>query len=221
MAFGDVAVDDTATNAPFPAHSMVAGLLANALGYRRRDADATQRLQDGMSIATRIDRRGERLSDFQTAQLSKKSVMWTTRGRVLGRDGGDETYGSPNVLQKDFWADAAATVVVTFQDQGMADAAAAALRRPARPLFLGRKACPPSCPILVGVIDTDNLLEALLEADWAADADRTVDLQWPADWGRREPCREAVAIDLKDWINGVHVRTRQVLIGQLQREIRP
>src|SRR3954465_10821725 len=88
LAFGGEAVDARGVIADFPAASMITGLLANALGFRRSEGERLQRLQDRLIFAARIDRDGERITDFQTAQLGRNDLSWTTRGRPEGRAGG-------------------------------------------------------------------------------------------------------------------------------------
>ena len=75
MAFGGETIDNYGVIRWFPSASMLTGLLANALGWRRIEREQHQRLQDRLVFAARIDREpatGVRLTDFQTAQLSKK-----------------------------------------------------------------------------------------------------------------------------------------------------
>ena len=72
MAFGGETVDNLGSSAGFPSASMITGLLANALGWRRIERERHQRLQDRLVFASRIDREpagGVRMTDFQTAQL--------------------------------------------------------------------------------------------------------------------------------------------------------
>ena len=45
MAFGGETIDNLGVVRPFPAVSMLTGLFANALGWRRVDREAHQRLQ--------------------------------------------------------------------------------------------------------------------------------------------------------------------------------
>ena len=83
MAFGGETIDNYGVIRTFPAASMLTGMLANALGWRRIERERHQRLQDRLVFAARIDREPHgRLSmrDFQTAQLGKDDKGWTTRG---------------------------------------------------------------------------------------------------------------------------------------------
>ena len=82
MAFGGETIDNYGVIRPFPAASMLTGLMANALGWRRVEAQRHQDLQDRLVFAARIDRephRRLRMTDFQTAQLGGNDRGWTTR----------------------------------------------------------------------------------------------------------------------------------------------
>src|SRR6516225_8241139 len=156
LAFGGETVDARGVIADFPAASMITGLLANALGYRRSESGRLQRLQDRLAFAVRIDRNGERITDFQTAQLDRDDLGWTTRGSPEGRAGGPATYLAPHIRRRDYDADKCVVVALRFdgpaESPTLADCVTA-LEEPARPLFIGRKPCLPSAPILVHCVD--------------------------------------------------------------------
>src|SRR6516225_1263812 len=88
MAFAREMVDATGPTRDDPDASLFTGLLANALGYARSEYARHQALQDRLRLASRIDREGHPLIDFQTAQLGKNDRGWTTRGVPEGREGG-------------------------------------------------------------------------------------------------------------------------------------
>lgn len=120
-----------------PTKSGVIGLLAAALG-RRRD----EPLDDLKSLrfAVRVDQEGELLRDLHTARKAK--INYLTERYYLsdavflaGLESGDEEF----LLKLD-----------------------AALRAPAFPLFLGRRSCPPTPPLSLGV--TSEPLEKALTA---------------------------------------------------------
>jgi len=48
---------------------------------------------------------GERLTDFQTADLNHKDTGWTTQGSPEGRAGGGGTYQGKHIRHRDYWAD--------------------------------------------------------------------------------------------------------------------
>lgn len=164
MSFGTVAVDANRPVQRWPAVSMLTGLLGNALGWRRTDAAALDRLQQRLRWAARLDRPGEPLLDFQTAQLAHDDQGWTTRGEPEGRAGGQPTYGPPHIRLREYRADASVALVLRLQPAGDSPTLqdlAAALRKPKRPLFIGRKSCLPALPLLAGMVDVDDALLAL------------------------------------------------------------
>jgi CRISPR system Cascade subunit CasD len=112
------------------------------------------------------------------------------------------------------------------------NAVAAHLRAPKRPLFVGRKPCLPSRPILSEPpIEAANVLEALRRASivppaakpsWHPDAPDLVRLVLPSgEWPRdREHRCEAVA-DVRDWIAGVHAGETWLDLTSLERSAFP
>jgi CRISPR system Cascade subunit CasD len=195
MSFGDQAIDEIRPTRRLPGRSMLAGLLGNALGLDHRNVDALQRLQDRLRFAAREDRGGTLLRDYQTAEIGKKDPLWTSRGCPAGRDGGDATYSGPVLRERFYRADTAVTVALALDpadEPPDLDALAAALRRPERPLFLGRKGCPPARPILDALVEVPSLVEALgtaesegpveTEPDDAPSAERVIDVPDRRDW---------------------------------------
>ena len=160
-----------------PSLSGVTGLIANSLGRRR--SDSLDDLL-GAQMHIRSDRHGRRIRDFHTVgtgavtcnrcgHLRRANAKtcpscggtdWRTDGvptaKSLDRENRDKgkTVPSSNPVTGDRWylLDAAFTVVWTPAPEGVpASAVAAALQRPTRPLYLGRRSCPPGYPVLLGV----------------------------------------------------------------------
>lgn len=210
MAFGGVAVDQVGPTRRFPAASALTGLLGNALGFDWSDRAAHQDLQDRLIFASALIREGVRLTDSQNAQLAKTDRGWTTHGVPEGRDGA--SYGAPHRRRRDYMADAAVRVVLRLTG-GDLDALAQALSRPARPLFIGRKPCLPSVPILGGFVIAVTAHQALI----AAGAGGTL-AEWPEAEGP-EPGQGATRAhslpDRRNWHSGLHGGTRIVHQGRL------
>lgn len=165
MAFGGPAVDQRRPVQRWPARSMLTGLLANALGWQRHEGERLNRLQARLRWAARLNREGTLFTEFQTAQLRHDDEAWTTLGKPEGRAGGKATYNAPHLRFKDHRADALVHVVLGLgaaeESPTLADIDLA-LRRPARPLFIGRKACLPSAPLAAGWAEGADPLQALL-----------------------------------------------------------
>ena len=135
-----------------PTKSGVLGLLAAAQGRRRADP-----LEDlaGLRFGVRIDQPGRMVRDFQTARsLDGRQTM---------------------PLSYRFYLADAVFLAAVEGECGFLDVLAEALRRPVYPLYLGRRSCPPSGPLLPKVLD--GTVEAVLATEpWAARA-----------WYRRSP----------------------------------
>ncbi|MEI2746971.1 MAG: type I-E CRISPR-associated protein Cas5/CasD [Ottowia sp.] len=89
IAFGGETIDNLGVIRDFPALSMLTGLIANALGWDRSEAERHNRLQQRLRMGCVLAPGGERVQDFQTAQLGKDDKGWTTWGAPEERAGGD------------------------------------------------------------------------------------------------------------------------------------
>ena len=220
MAFGGVAVDQVGPTRDFPAASMLTGLIANALGLEWRDRAAHQDIQDRLVFAAAILSEGTVITDSQNAQLQKTDRGWTTWGEPEGRDGA--SYGAPHRRRRDYQADARVMAVARLRPgTPSTDDAGEALRRPARPLFIGRKPCLPSRPILAGAVEAETAHAALVAALPEASGLRAL---WPAGegpviegpaGGRPAGTRGQDLPDLRNWITGLHAGRRPVVEGRL------
>jgi len=220
LAFGGETVDARGVIADFPSRSLLTGLLANALGWRRGERHRLARLQERIAFAARIDREGERMTDFQTASIGGGDKGWTTRGRPEGRAGGTGTYNAPHIRRRDFDADASVTVALRLDPADEApdlDAAAAALQEPARPLFLGRKSCPPAGSIFLRAVDAEDLQTALLRQPLSDPEGDPVRVLLPASEPGMEEDEVRFVTDERDWRSGVHAGARRVRLRSVPR----
>ena len=228
MAFGGETVDNYGVVRWFPAASMLTGLLANALGWRRTEGARHQTLQDRLVFAARIDREpadGARLTDFQTAWLVKNEKGWTTLGQPEGRAGSVNTYDAPHLRYRDYLADMRLTVALRLQEDGSeptTERLAEALQQPFRPLFIGRKPCLPSERLFQGFQDGATALAALLTTP-LAESNRgaeSVRVQWPEGEGVAEvrSNRTYMLTDQRNWISGLHGGGRSVCESTIPAE---
>ncbi|ABC21150.1 type I-E CRISPR-associated protein Cas5/CasD [Rhodospirillum rubrum] len=225
LAFGGVAIDNVGVTRDFPAASMLTGLFANALGWRRTEWERHQRLQDRLIFAARRERENPTgvLTDTQNAKLSKTERGWTTWGEPEGRDGA--SYGAPHRRRRDYHGDASVVVALRLDaaEEPALDDLAAALDRPARPLFIGRKSCVPSRPLrgkeFVVAATAYQALQALRsdgndrQRDGAAAERRAV---WPVGEGPVDgPAVHRIhdLPDLRNWRTGLHGGTRPIVEG--------
>lgn len=229
IAFGGVAIDHMGVTRDFPALSMLTGLVANALGWRRTEWEKHQALQDRLVFAARLDwvNPAGLLTDTQNAKLEKKDHGWTTWGVIEGRDGA--SYGAPHRRKRDYHMDARAVIALRLEpedgDPGL-DRLAEALERPARPLFVGRKACLPSRPVLPVKAEERFVMAAdaytalgrpgVRRDDVVEDRPSGLRAFWPLGEGPDEGdfvWRIHDLPDLRNWRSGLHGGARKVVEG--------
>ncbi|WP_326698483.1 type I-E CRISPR-associated protein Cas5/CasD [Streptomyces sp. NBC_01754] len=140
-----------------PTKSGVLGLLAAALG-RTRDADVSDLA--GLRFGVRIDQPGTRVRDFQTAHHADTGRSMPVSGR--------------------FYLSDAVFVAAVEGDPELLGRVRSALRAPVFLPFLGRRSCPPSRPVDLGLYDGVGLAEALAAEEWRA-----------SDWYQRRRRRDA------------------------------
>ena len=109
-----------------PSKSAVIGLAAAALG-RRRDDDISDLA--ALRFGCRTDREGKLLRDFQTTFNGEKAT---------------------NVIEKYYLSDAVFLVGLEGDEELLREIDAA-IKRPAFPLFLGRRSCPPVGRVTLGL----------------------------------------------------------------------
>lgn len=207
LAFGSVAIDHVGPTRDFPSASALTGLFANALGLRREEAEAHQALQDRLEFGALVARQGRLVTDSQNAKLQASDRGWTTWGRPDGRAGA--TYDSPHRRRRDYLADHDCHVVLRLADAPEGpdlEALAAALDRPARPLFIGRKPCLPSGRLFAGWVEGATARAALAALGLAGAA------LWPADEGGGTDHDVA---DLRNWRTGLHGGSRRLTLGEI------
>jgi len=219
IAFGGETIDNYGVIRDFPALSMVTGLFGNAMGWDRSDDALHNRLQERMVMGARLDADGERLVDFQTAQLQANDKGWTSRGVAEERAGGAGSYAGPHLRYRHYHADMNALVALRLQpgdESPTLEDLATALDKPARPLFVGRKNCLPTSRLMAGWVEADNILSALQFAEPALL--HNVRAQWPDGEGRLpdQQDRTLDVCDERNWTSGVHGGWRPVREGVLR-----
>jgi CRISPR system Cascade subunit CasD len=218
IAFGGETIDNYGVILDFPALSMITGLMGNALGWDRGDDVRHNRLQARMVMGARLDADGERLVDFQTAQLQANDKGWTTRGVAEERAGGAGSYAGPHLRYRHYHADMNVLVALRLQpaeDTPTLADLAAAIDKPARPLFVGRKNCLPTSRLMAGWVEADNILQALQLAEPILSYNTRA--QWPDGEGRLPNQQDRVmdVCDERNWTSGVHGGWRPVREGVL------
>jgi CRISPR system Cascade subunit CasD len=238
MSFGGVMVDHNGPTDRFPGLSLLTGLFGNALGYCHRDADLIEALQYRIEYAARWDIEPEPLLDYHTvdfkqpkmfgyADINKKSDHggWTTRGVPEHRSGGDDTKYGTHIRYRHYWANGVMSLAVSLINGDPPDINQLyeALRRPARPLFIGRKTCLPASPLPIGKIDALDLIAALRSTDKVIRSNpikygRMSEACWPTGHSGGHMEREVWVYDRRDWRNQIHTGRRLRIEGMIQEE---
>ena len=236
MSFGGETIDNLGVIRRFPSASMLTGLLANALGWRRVEAQRHQDLQDRLVFAARIDREpagGVRMTDYQTALLYEDDEGWTTRGQPEGRNKSpsykpirpDNRKALTWLRYRDYFADMRVTVALRLEPaerEPTLNDLSVALKEPARPIFIGRKPCLPSAPLFSCFRDGDTALSALLDLPLEQGRKpENVALLWPDGEGdvRVEPNNSYMLTDQRNWgSSGLHGGGRLVHEGSISSD---
>ena len=219
IAYGDEAIDRKRPTDNFPGLAMLTGLLGNALGYRHQDAAQLQELQRSVTYAARTesDHPHDRIRDFHTARLGIDDKAWTTYGKPEGRTGDRKSPEVTEIRELDYIAETASVVALTLREPSTApslEELAEALKKPARPLFIGRKCCIPERPVFETIVSADSATDALHLIPGVTGQTRA-QAQWD-EQGHHDSFKmthETWVSDLKDWGNGIHVGRRQVRRG--------
>lgn len=165
QSWGENAPWDNRGSALIPTKSGVVGLLACALGYQR-DRHEIADLAEAITIGIRTDRAGAVLSDFHTVQGMPD---------ILNAEG--KKRGSNTIVSTRWYLQDASFLVIIDTDEAWRSRIVAALKSPVWPIYLGRKSCVPSRPILEGVFEYGSIYDALTHYAPADRCDRLMTIE--------------------------------------------
>ncbi len=143
QSWGSSSKFEIRTTEKMPTKSGVVGMMAAALGLRR-NADLSKLV--ALTFGVRADREGEDITDFHMAHSEKSSYV---------------TY-------RHYLSDAVFLAGLEGEE-GFLKELEAALQNPRFPLFLGRRSCPPTLPVVIGIRDLP--LETALRKEAPLDGD--------------------------------------------------
>lgn len=123
----------------YPTKSGVIGMVAAAMGYSRE-----QSLEElnSLKFGIRVDHQGELLCDYHVAMAK-----------------------NPYVTRRYYLSDATFLVGLESDNMEFLQTIENALKNPKYPLFLGRRSCPPTFPLICGIRHKD-LLNSLKDENW-------------------------------------------------------
>jgi len=165
QAWGDQSRFERRMTRPEPTKSGILGLVAAAQGRSRED-DLTD--LGVLAYGVRTEQEGRLVRDYQTAQRPDS---------VLGKG-----WANPKLSYRYYLADALFLVGIQG-DRALLEGIAEAVRSPEFPLYLGRRACPPTLPIVFDRYDGEPR-EAIVDGDVKTVLQRE---PWiAAEWYRRK-----------------------------------
>lgn len=153
-----------------PTRSGVIGLLAAAQGRRR--GDPIEDLLD-LRLGVRVDQPGSLLRDYHTVSDFRGVPLLSAQLSANGSQKRTQPAKHTAVTQRYYLQDAAFVAAVEGAEE-LLHGLAAAIRRPAFPLALGRRACVPTQPLLLTEEPTGTEL-------WSGSLDRVLErVPWQA-----------------------------------------
>lgn len=139
QAWGDTSKFVIRRSMEAPTKSGVLGLICCAMGLSRQAARERLPELNRLAMGVRIDRRGTRWWDYHTVGAG---TGMTTAGGGL-KTGAQGTL----ITRREYLADASFLVALQGDAKLIHDITVA-IASPTRPVFLGRKSCPPAVPVL-------------------------------------------------------------------------
>lgn len=134
----------------FPTKSAVIGLLGCALGLERKDVQLGA-ICEAVSMIVRGDRPGELLVDFHTI----------TGSPLMSASGGTRAGGNTIISHRSYLQDASFLVGLSGPRE-LLEKLSNALMHPKWTVYLGRKSCVPSVPVIGTLTEEyDSLLDAM------------------------------------------------------------
>lgn len=160
-SFGDNAGNAERGTSDMPTRSALIGLAAAALGIEREDVNGQAQLAASLVTAAALYQRGYPLADFHTFQsLHQAAKGAATRAEALRKRAHIETsisrrhYRADGLWQGAYRLSDTVEAGLTLQDLQQA------FEAPRFVLYLGRKSCPLSHPLVPCIISAETVVEA-------------------------------------------------------------
>lgn len=136
QSWGETVIGHTRRTANQPTKSAITGIIASSLGRDKGDdiSDIS-----ALKFAVRADRRGVVCTDYHTVRL----ITVPSSGEYVNRE-----------TLREYIYDGIFVAAISGDDD-FVDDIAASMRKPSRPIFLGRRSCIPDRPVFEAVVEGD------------------------------------------------------------------
>lgn len=140
QAWGSSSKFDIRTTEREPTKSGVIGMIASALGIQRNSENADDELKklNEMRFGVRVEKEGKLIKDFHMVRKIENRKMTASY-----------------ITDRYYLSDAVFLVAIESDDTELLKKIESALQRPVYPLFLGRRSCPPTLPVVYGMRDSE------------------------------------------------------------------
>lgn len=201
QSWGENAKWDFRDSSTMPTKSGIVGLLGCAMG-EERGSQVLVELAQSITVAVRADRPGTKCIDYQTVQ-----------GNPLRTADGGKRSNNTIVSPHAYIEDASFTVFIDTTAEWQ-QRIVSALENPRWCMYLGRKNCVPSRPILADCVEAADLMEALKEYPAAERAGKTMTYEC------EHPDSTAASIQRPDDLIGTNrqFQLRRVWRGSVERK---
>ena len=202
QSWGENAKWDFRDSSTMPTKSGIVGLLGCAMG-EERGSQVLVELAKSITVAVRADRPGVKFVDFQTVQGDP----------LMAATGKPKTTGNTILSPHAYLQDASFTVFIDTTAEWQ-QRIVSALENPRWCMYLGRKNCVPSRPILADRMEAADLMEALKEYPAAERAGKTMTYEC------EHPDSTAASIQRPDDLIGTNrqFQLRRVWRGSVERK---
>ena len=202
QSWGENAKWDFRDSSTMPTKSGIVGLLGCAMG-QEQGSQVLVELAQSITVAVRADRPGAKFVDFQTVQGDP----------LMAATGKPKTTGNTILSPHAYLQDASFTIFIDTTPEWQ-QRIISALENPRWCMYLGRKNCVPSRPILADRMEAADLMEALKEYPAAERAEKTMTYEC------EHPDSTAASIQRPDDLIGTNrqFQLRRVWRGSVERK---
>ncbi|MFC4517949.1 type I-E CRISPR-associated protein Cas5/CasD [Streptomyces ehimensis] len=182
---------------PHPTKSAILGLLAAAEG-RPREAPITDLLE--LQLGVRVDQPGSLLRDYHTFSDHRGLPLPSAKVNAKGVQVRTSPAKYTGVTQR-FYLQDAVFVAALRGPASLLERLEHAIRHPVYPLSLGRRSCPPTGPVSLGLQADADLPQALTAVPWKASGHHRSQVQATEvtlEATVEDPAGDQLAVDVPD-----------------------